>query len=219
MSEEITNTTNTTGYDQYFTETTEGLDIVANNIEANCITSGNDKFSLDSDGNLTVNSLTISDANNNTLSFEAIFNRIYPVGSIYISTNDVNPGSIFTGTWEKIEGKFLLGSSSSYTLGSDGGSANHSHSIPNHTHDLGDSGYACVDFSASYINTRELSSGVSYQQNLRKTISGAVASKSETRAYGTALGGKTGNQSSTITTGSTTTLPPYVVVSIYKRVS
>ena len=38
MNEE---TTNTTGYDQYLTETTEGLDIVANNIEANCITSTN----------------------------------------------------------------------------------------------------------------------------------------------------------------------------------
>ena len=64
--------TSTTGYDQYFTESTEGLDIVANNIEVNCITSASDKFSLDTNGNLTVNSLTINDANNNTLSFEAI---------------------------------------------------------------------------------------------------------------------------------------------------
>lgn len=216
MNEEVTNTT---GYDQYFTETTEGLDIVANNIEANCITSIDNKFSLDSDGNLTVNSLTISDANNNTLSFEAIFNKIYPVGSIYITTADVNPGTLFTGTWEKIENKFLIGASSTYVLGNTGGNTKHTHSVGSHTHTLDDNGFACVDFSASYINTKELSSGVSYQQNLRKTISGSVASKSETRSYATALGGKTGAMSSSLTTGETTILPPYLAVNIYKRVS
>lgn len=33
----------------------------------------------------------------------------YPVGSIYISTNDTSPAILFGGTWEKIENKFLLG--------------------------------------------------------------------------------------------------------------
>ncbi len=35
---------------------------------------------------------------------------VYPVGSIYMSVNDTNPATIFGGTWEKIEGRFLLGS-------------------------------------------------------------------------------------------------------------
>ena len=50
---------------------------------------------------------------------------IYPVGSIYMSTNNVNPQTLFGGTWTKIEGRFLLGSSSSYSLGSTGGEASH----------------------------------------------------------------------------------------------
>ena len=66
-SNELDETLNSSNnYDNYFTETTSGLDIEANNINANCLTSKNEKFNLDSEGNLTVNSLTISDANNNT---------------------------------------------------------------------------------------------------------------------------------------------------------
>lgn len=217
MSEEITNTTNTTGYDQYFTETTEGLDIVANNMEANCITSVNDKFSLDSDGNLTVNSLTINDANNNTLSFEAIFNRIYPVGSIYISTNDVNPGTLFTGTWEKIEGKFLLGSSSSYILGSSGGGASHVHTSAAHTHDYG-SLYAAAQFAGTNGFYYKTKTGVSYSANERKKDTGEGVTNSSSRAEGIQVYGTTASKTPG-NTGSASSMPPYVVVSIYKRVS
>lgn len=42
-----------------------------------------------------------------------------------MNTNNVNPQSIFGGIWQKIEGRFLLGSSSSYTLGLLGGEATH----------------------------------------------------------------------------------------------
>ena len=35
--------------------------------------------------------------------------RIYPVGSIYISTESTNPETLFGGQWERIQGKFLLG--------------------------------------------------------------------------------------------------------------
>ena len=53
----------------------------------------------------------------------ATLSRYYPVGSIYQTTTNDNPNTLFGGTWVKIEGKFLLASSSSYTLGSTGGNA------------------------------------------------------------------------------------------------
>lgn len=59
-------------------------------------------------------------------------NQIYPVGSIYICTHTTNPSVLFGGTWRKIEGRFLLASSTGYTLGATGGSANAI--IPSHRH-------------------------------------------------------------------------------------
>lgn len=37
--------------------------------------------------------------------------NVYPVGSIYQSTVDVSPAYFIGGTWERIQGKFLLGAS------------------------------------------------------------------------------------------------------------
>ena len=61
--------------------------------------------------------------------------KTYPVGSIYISATDSTVESVQTrlgGTWEKIEGKFLLSASSSYAAGSTGGSADAV--LVSHTH-------------------------------------------------------------------------------------
>ena len=40
-----------------------------------------------------------------------LFSLVYPVGSIYISVNSTSPATLFGGTWEQIQGKFLLASS------------------------------------------------------------------------------------------------------------
>ena len=43
---------------------------------------------------------------------------LYPVGSIYISTNDTEPKNIIGGTWERIKDTFLLCAGDSYSAGS-----------------------------------------------------------------------------------------------------
>lgn len=66
-----------------------------------------------------------------------ILTQIYPVGAIYISVNDTNPSSIFGGTWEKVEDRFLLASGSTYINGATGGEAEHTlteQEIPWHSH-------------------------------------------------------------------------------------
>lgn len=63
----------------------------------------------------------------------------YPVGSIYTSTKATSPATLFGGTWETIEGRFLLGASqwNGYPLGSTGGEATHmltTEEMPAHKH-------------------------------------------------------------------------------------
>ena len=103
-----------------------------------------------------------------------IFDLIYPVGSIYMSVNSTSPEVLFGGTWEQIQGKFLLGMSSSYPAGSEGGEATHtltSHEIPLHGHYLGQQGNtsrmlptnnATNDPSQEYYVTEVESSGSTY---------------------------------------------------------
>lgn len=65
------------------------------------------------------------------------FNVIYPVGSIYMSAVNTNPGTLFIGTWAAIEGRFLIGADGTYTAGSTGGAATKTlttSELPAHTH-------------------------------------------------------------------------------------
>lgn len=54
-----------------------------------------------------------------------ILNSIYPIGSVYISTSAVSPADLFGGTWQRIQGRFLLGADSTYSAGSIGGEETH----------------------------------------------------------------------------------------------
>lgn len=63
-----------------------------------------------------------------------VFNLIYPVGSVYISVNDVSPNILFGGTWERLKDKFLVGAGDNYESGSTGGNATHTHKVKAHNH-------------------------------------------------------------------------------------
>ncbi len=68
----------------------------------------------------------------------AYFDRIYPVGSLYMSVSSTDPSELFGGTWTKIEGSFLWGTSN--TPKHSGGSKTTDSTvltidqIPKHTH-------------------------------------------------------------------------------------
>lgn len=70
----------------------------------------------------------------------AVVERDHPVGSLYISENPTSPAELFGGTWERIEGKFIMGASDTYPAGSTGGSATHTQTtseIAPHSHIIG----------------------------------------------------------------------------------
>lgn len=117
---------------------------------------------------------------------------VYPVGSIAFG---VKPN---IGTWQKIQGRFLLGSSSSYKVGATGGEATHKLAInemPAHDHTI--IPWAVID------RGREVT-GVYAMLNDGR---GNVASTEGVKV--TSAGGDQAHNN----------MPPYEVVDIWKRIS
>lgn len=68
----------------------------------------------------------------------SFINSIYPIGSIYIATNEIDPKDLFgVGSWKKLEDRFLIGAGSRYALKSTGGAEECTLTVdqlPPHTH-------------------------------------------------------------------------------------
>lgn len=63
--------------------------------------------------------------------------NIYPVGSVYMSVNNVSPATFIGGTWVQINDVFLLSAGTNYTAGDTGGEAEHTLTVdemPRHNH-------------------------------------------------------------------------------------
>lgn len=66
------------------------------------------------------------------------------MGAIYLSTSSTSPQSLFGGTWQRIQGRFLLCAGGGYAAGSTGGEASHTLTVdemPSHTHYVRGSGF------------------------------------------------------------------------------
>lgn len=74
----------------------------------------------------SVGTFTANASTNKTINVTVpTFDDIYPVGSIYMSVNNTNPGTLFGGTWTQIQDRFLLAAGSTYSAGATGGAATH----------------------------------------------------------------------------------------------
>lgn len=83
--------------------------------------------------------ITLTAADVGAVSTGDLLNLIYPIGSVYMSMNSVDPGQFIGGSWTRIEDRFLLGVGDSYTANTTGGSATVTLTeaqIPSHTHDV-----------------------------------------------------------------------------------
>ena len=120
---------------------------------------------------------------------EELLDLMYPIGSIYISTNNINPSSIFGGHWRKITSRFLFGADSSGSdLRSEGGEKTHTLTIdemPSHSH--------------SYTWRTTVNAGFAGGNQVadNNTISGTTASTGGSQAHNN--------------------MPPYLTVNIWER--
>ena len=76
-----------------------------------------------------------------SINLSALWNSIYPVGSIYMSTSSTNPKDLFTGTtWTQITDRFLVGMGTTYkTAGGTGGASTvtlATGNLPSHNHSV-----------------------------------------------------------------------------------
>ena len=83
--------------------------------------------------------MQISQLNGNPLVMggEALLDTYYPVGRIYLSSENVSPASFMGGSWTRIQDRFLLCAGTTYAAGTTGGAANvtlTTDQMPSHSH-------------------------------------------------------------------------------------
>jgi len=93
-----------------------------------------------------------------------IVDLIYPVGSIYMSVNSTSPATLFGGTWERIQDRFLLAAGSSYSAGGTGGSADAT--LPSHTHTFTGSSVTSGTQSANHTHSGTVDNNGSHRHYL-----------------------------------------------------
>ena len=143
---------------------------------------------------------------------------LYPVGAVYISVNSTSPASLFGGTWEQIEDRFLLAAGSTYAAGSTGGEATHTlkeSELPNITGTVqSGAGKSGDSTSMGYGNFRSVT-GV-FTTSLECMYTSDAADKNRWPSSATSY------QKISMSFGggaSHNNMPPYLAVYMWKRVS
>jgi len=139
-----------------------------------------------------------------------ILDMIYPIGSIYMSTDNIDPKIKIGGQWEEIKDKFLLGAGDTYVLGTSGGEATHTltkNEMPSHRHKLlgSDRGRDSYCYSAGSKNACVAA--------MPSNDSDANYSHYDIDAYGDVFIQNTGLSQ------PHNNMPPYYVVKMWKRIA
>ena len=133
----------------------------------------------------------------NKVIYQAFLDMIYPVGSIYMSTQSTSPATFLGGTWTQIKDTFLLAAGDTYAAGATGGSA--TAALPQHKH----------KYDNIYIEPA----------TVQKNQSGEWVLVYDTGAAGGELSAKQNGSTRNEGSGSDpiSTMPPYKVVYAWER--
>lgn len=176
---------------------------------------------MDSNGdthlnNLNANTITAKTFNGKTVNDIAL--SAWPIGSIYISMTNVDPGSLLGGTWKRIsQGRMLLGADdSTYKAGATGGEAMHTLTaaeMPAHSHGISTSGDHNHKFYGSDNNNGNTSEGAGMGMD-----TGGNGYMSRNMIYYTANAGAHTHTISNSGGGAAhNNMPPYLVCYIWQR--
>ena len=176
-----------------------------------------------------------------------LMNYIYPLNSIYITTENITEAQMssrFGGLWTKIKDRFLLASGDTYTSGNTGGEASHTlttSEMPSHTHTFtgsaGTTGNTAPTFSGNSMSgSIDKIAGLTYTSSGVLSVSDSSDTYGRGGTYSTAMkklnfsgtpSGTVSSHSHSFTpsgTNSSTgsglahnTMPPYLVVNVFKR--
>lgn len=159
------------------------------------------------------------------LAVSDIVDKIYPVGSIYMSVNNTNPSVLFGGTWAAISGFFLRGSSSAFVPKATGGQSNANYTpegvvqkhtlttpeMPSHSHKAGqDSSYSTVN--AAEVQLLDVAMGTGETVNNYETTFNLKAVTTSSTG-----GGQGHDHGFSGKPAQIPTIPPYYVVNIWRR--
>ena len=150
----------------------------------------------------------------NTQQLRHVLNHVYPVGSIYMSMNQADPGTLFGGTWERVQDRFLLASGSSYSAGSTGGSADsivvsHTHEQAAHSHGFANGDKVWTTASGSTEPGNQISGTAKYY----------AATGKKDYTWRTRTTSEKPGINSTGESGVGKNMPPYLAVYVWKRIA
>ena len=162
---------------------------------------------------------------------QTVVNKMYPVGAVYISAVDTNPGEIFGGTWEQIKDKFLLSAGDTHTAGSSGGEETHTLStaeMPTHKHDVsvpssgaGTTGGIGDHTHGVYYSTDNAIGGSARRLGNSSDNNGTSASTvgAGAHSHSTPAHTHTVSESNKGSGSAHNNMPPYLTVYVFKRVA
>lgn len=152
------------------------------------------------------------------------FNQIYPVGSIYMSVNSTDPGTLFGGTWVRLTDTFLLAAGSTYAADdgthttATGGSATHYHAtkghklttgetpVPAHAHPLANSSIVYNSGATGRMATSGSGTRISTNTDVNlNTYNNTAVTNNSAHDHGNTEDGSS--------------MPPYLAVYMWKRIS
>lgn len=174
---------------------------------------------------------------------EESWKNIYPLGAVFIAYDDIDPNTVFGGTWVRIEGRFLLAAGSvedsagiRYSYSTDnrlGGEVNHQlqlSEIPKHFHNSTHSHKpSLTDYH--FVSTKKQSNNNA--PNWRATVNKYTLPGSQKDNNGTYF--MVTEDKSYVTQGATNSatvstdekggnsyhnnMPPYIVVNVWRRIA